>query len=79
MNQFDIKNMSLASHTGQALVFKHNNSEVRLDNPKNLIKSKSKRFLKDPIPLNWITAAAQLPGKSQQVGIALWPTFRTPN
>jgi hypothetical protein len=31
-----------------------------------------KRFLKGPIPLDWLTAAAQLPGKAINVGIALW-------
>lgn len=31
-----------------------------------------KRFLKGSIPLDWIAAAAQLPGKTINVGIALW-------
>jgi hypothetical protein len=31
-----------------------------------------KRFLKGPIPLDWLTAAAKLPGKAINVGIALW-------
>ena len=30
------------------------------------------RFLKGPIPLPWLSAAAKLPGKSLHVGIALW-------
>jgi len=30
------------------------------------------RFLKGPIPLDWIIAAAKLPGKALHVGIALW-------
>ena len=29
-------------------------------------------FIKGPIPLPWITKAACLPGKTLQVGIALW-------
>ena len=29
-------------------------------------------FLKGPIPLDWLSAAARLPGKSLHVGIALW-------
>lgn len=29
-------------------------------------------FIKGPIPLAWITAAARLPGKSLAVGVALW-------
>ncbi len=29
-------------------------------------------FIKGPIPLAWITAAATLPGKSLHVGLALW-------
>ena len=31
-----------------------------------------KKFLKGPIPLDWLTAATQLPGKAINVGIALW-------
>lgn len=30
------------------------------------------RFLKGPIPLPWLAAAARLPGKSIHAGIALW-------
>ena len=30
------------------------------------------KFLKGPIPLNWLCRAAQLPGKSLQVGLAIW-------
>lgn len=30
------------------------------------------KFLKGPIPLNWISTAAQLPGKSFQVAMAIW-------
>jgi hypothetical protein len=29
-------------------------------------------FLKGPVPLDWISAAAKLPGKALAVGIALW-------
>ncbi len=32
------------------------------------------RFLKGPIPLNWLSTAAKLPGKSLHVGIAIWFT-----
>ena len=34
--------------------------------------SKGQRFLRGPIPLDWLSAAAGLPGKSLHVGIALW-------
>ena len=33
---------------------------------------KGEHFLKGPIPLNWLTAAARLPGKALHVAIALW-------
>ena len=29
-------------------------------------------FLRGPIPLNWLVAAARLPGRSLHVGLALW-------
>ncbi len=30
------------------------------------------RFLKGPVPLAWLEAAARLPGKSLHTGVALW-------
>jgi hypothetical protein len=33
---------------------------------------KGERFLKGPVPLAWLEAAARLPGKSLHAGIALW-------
>lgn len=35
-------------------------------------KSRKGRFLKGPIPLNWLMEAAKLPGKSLHVGIVIW-------
>jgi DNA-binding transcriptional ArsR family regulator len=32
------------------------------------------KFLKGPIPLDWLSAAARLPGKSLHVAIAIWFT-----
>ena len=38
-----------------------------------LVKSpKATLFLRGPIPLDWLGAAAALPGKTLHVGIALW-------
>jgi len=33
---------------------------------------KGERFLKGPVPLSWLEAAARLPGKSLHAGMALW-------
>lgn len=33
---------------------------------------RGERFLKGPVPLEWLSAAAYLPGKSMHVAIALW-------
>ena len=30
------------------------------------------RFLKGPVPLSWLEAAAQLPGRAFHVGVLLW-------
>jgi hypothetical protein len=30
------------------------------------------KFLKGPVPLNWLARAGQLPGKSLHVGVVLW-------
>jgi hypothetical protein len=32
----------------------------------------SKRFLKGPIPWNWIIRASALPGKAHVIGLCLW-------
>ena len=38
-----------------------------------LIKpGRKERFLKGPVPLPWLEAAARLPGKSLHTGVALW-------
>ena len=34
--------------------------------------AKGEGFLKGPIPLSWLEAAARLPGKSLHAGVALW-------
>lgn len=36
------------------------------------VPGKGERFLKGPIPLRWLEAAAVLPGRSLHAGIALW-------
>ena len=33
---------------------------------------KGEHFLKGPVPLPWLEAAARLPGKSLHTGVALW-------
>jgi hypothetical protein len=35
-------------------------------------RSKSKRFLRGPIPLPWLQSAAKLPGKALVVALAIW-------
>lgn len=49
----------------QALVPKRTRSKTPAGQP-------GEKFLKGPVPLNWLGRAAQLPGKSLHVGAALW-------
>lgn len=37
-----------------------------------LDQPQSDAFIKGPLPLNWMTIAARLPGKTLQVALALW-------
>ncbi len=37
-----------------------------------LTKQRSARYLRGPVPLAWLQAAARLPGRALQVGLALW-------
>ena len=37
-----------------------------------LTQQRSDRYLRGPVPLAWLQAAARLPGQALQVGLALW-------
>jgi hypothetical protein len=37
-----------------------------------LTQQRSDRYLRGPVPLAWLEAAARLPGRALQVGLALW-------
>ena len=37
-----------------------------------VVAPKKEPFLRGPIPLGWVTAAASLPGKTINVALALW-------
>ena len=40
--------------------------------PKKVYEKKRSHFLKGPIPMPWLIAAANLPGKALHIAIALW-------
>ena len=44
----------------------------RVFEPKLFTIRQGERFLKGPVPLPWLEAAARLPGKSLHAGIAVW-------
>lgn len=40
---------------------------------KSLLRARRRsRFLKGPVPLDWLAAAARLPGRALHVGIVVW-------
>lgn len=45
-------------------------SATRRDRPPRHVKGEG--FLKGPVPLAWLEAAARLPGRSLHAGLALW-------
>ena len=61
MDPFDPKSLALPTRGGGCPVSR-----------KPPRKRPGEKFLKGPIPLNWIAQAARLPGKAIQVGMALW-------
>lgn len=61
MDPFDLKSLALPNRGGGCLVSR-----------KPPRHRQSEKFLRGPIPLNWIAQAARLPGKAFQVGMALW-------
>lgn len=64
MSNIDINDLALS----QSVLGKTNLSKK----PRIPRHQVGEKFLKGPIPLNWICCAAQLPGKSFQVAIAIW-------
>jgi hypothetical protein len=48
-------------------------STIRTGQKNKLPRHKSgEKFLKEPIPLDWLCRASQLPGKSLHVAVAIW-------
>jgi DNA-binding transcriptional ArsR family regulator len=39
---------------------------------RNRKRARVERFLRGPVPLSWLTSAAQLPGSALTVGVVLW-------
>jgi hypothetical protein len=61
MDPIDLKKLSLPGE-----------SKVNPPGQKPPRHKPGEKFLRGPIPWNWITQAAHLPGKACQVGMALW-------
>lgn len=62
--EFDLKKLTIP--TKHEIV-------VRIQQPRHEIHTRIRgKFLKGPISLGWLSAAAILPGKTLHVGIALW-------
>jgi hypothetical protein len=59
----DLENLKLEPTTGGS-------SKQKSKRPLRL--AYGERFLKGPIPLNWLMEAARQPGKALHVGVALW-------
>lgn len=64
MDTFNLQNLALASTEISPAIIRE-----RKTLPRHRV---GERFLKGPIPLNWLSRAAQLQGKSLQVGLSLW-------
>ena len=62
VHHFDLNKLSLAGRR----ILKSPKKEARP------LTGRRGRFLKGPIPLNWLEKAGALPGKSLHVGICLW-------
>jgi hypothetical protein len=61
MDLIDIKNLSFPV------------SKIKIpDKQKPVLHKRSKRFLKGPIPWNWLTKASRLSGKALQVAVVVW-------
>ena len=63
MDTFNVQNLALPSSEAVTL------PREKKTPPRH---KTGEKFLKGPIPLNWLSRAAQLQGKSLQVGLSLW-------
>ena len=66
-NKERVINTEIKSETFHAFNPELRKHEIRAAPTKN-----TEKFIKGPIPLKWITKANALPGKTGNVGIALW-------
>jgi hypothetical protein len=64
MDTFNLQNLALASTEISPTIIREKKTPPR--------HSTGEKFLKGPIPLNWLSRASQLKGKSLQVGLSLW-------
>ncbi len=66
MSTFPPHKLTLQNSTGKAI------ASQAIAERKVKHSNRQQRFLKGPVPLPWIIAASQLPGKALVVGIAIW-------
>lgn len=64
MGTFNLQNLALAPTEISPTIVRDKKTP-----PRHRVGEK---FLKGPIPLNWLSQATQLQGKSLQVGLSLW-------
>src|SRR5215472_15360360 len=62
-NDFNLAQLKLVPSTAQVAVSSAT---------KPVRHRRSEKFLKGPVPLNWLAAAGRQPGKALHVGIVLW-------
>ncbi|MHB9100700.1 MAG: hypothetical protein ACYC2E_04220 [Sulfuricella sp.] len=64
--------MSSTSASGNADIVPVKRLAYNPNTGKHELRAPGEKFIKGPIPLEWITRANALPGKSGAVGLALW-------
>jgi hypothetical protein len=64
MDTFNLQNLALAPTEISPTIIREKKTPPR--------HRTGEKFLKGPIPLNWLSRASQLKGKSLQVGLSLW-------
>lgn len=64
--------MSSTSASGTADIVPVNRLAYNPNTGKHELRVPTEKFIKGPIPLEWISRANALPGKAGAVGLALW-------
>jgi hypothetical protein len=71
VKNIDLESLRISGHL-ESISVNDRRKSVSAQRPKPPQPKAGTKFLKGPIPVDWLQSASRLPGKTTQVAIALW-------